>query len=166
MNEPLVRKATPLDLEEILRVYEQARQTMIDRGNPSQWGKSYPPKEVIENDVKEGNLYVVTLNGDIHGVFAFILGEDPTYQRIVKGNWISSSPYGTIHRVASDGAIKGLFPLILSYCLTITSHLRMDTHEDNFAMRHLALKYGFQECGVIFVKDGSPRIAFERIESD
>ena len=36
----------------------------------------------------------------LHGVFAFILGEDPTYGVIEDGQWLSGDPYGTIHRIA------------------------------------------------------------------
>ncbi len=40
--------------------------------------------------------------------FAFILGEDPTYQQI-DGAWLNDQPYGTIHRIAGNGKIKGTF---------------------------------------------------------
>lgn len=31
-------------------------------------------------------------------------------------------------------------------------------------MQHLICKNGFQKCGIIYVEDGSPRIAYEKIE--
>ena len=41
-------------------------------------------------------------------------------------------------------------------------HLRIDTHENNKVMQHLILKNGFEKCGIIYVDDGSPRVAFEK----
>lgn len=40
--------------------------------------------------------------------------------------------------------------------------MRIDTHENNKVMQHLIKKNGFQECGIIYVEDGSPRIAYEK----
>ena len=31
-------------------------------------------------------------------------------------------------------------------------------------MQHLIEKNGFQRCGIIYVEDGSPRIAYEKIK--
>ena len=39
--------------------------------------------------------------------------------------------------------------------------LRIDTHKDNRPMQAVIRKFGFQECGVIYVADGSSRLAFD-----
>ncbi len=44
------------------------------------------------------------------------------------------------------------------------SNFRIDTHNDNKIMQHVIEKNGFIRCGIIYVKDGSPRIAYEKIE--
>ena len=41
------------------------------------------------------------------------------------------------------------------------AHLRVDTHATNRAMRHLLDKEGFVYCGIIYMPDGSPRVAYE-----
>ena len=46
---------------------------------------------------------------------------------------------------------------------TRTGHLRIDTHADNHVMQRCILREGFSRCGVIYVADGSARVAFERI---
>ena len=33
-------------------------------------------------------------------------------------------------------------------------------------MRHLLEKNGFKECGIIYVEDGTPRIAFQRYQKN
>ena len=81
-----IRKATPWDLPRIREIYEVARQFMRKNGNHSQWGKGDEPEALIEGDICQGNLYVLE-EADIHAVFAFIIGEDPTYLEIEEGNW-------------------------------------------------------------------------------
>ena len=98
-------------------------------------------------------------------MFAFILGDDPTYARI-EGAWKSDASYGTIHRIASDGEVKGIFAAAIAFCKTRSAHLRIDTHADNKTMRHAIEKAGFKECGIIRVADGTPRIAYELIPEE
>ncbi len=76
-------------------------------------------------------------DGKIHGVFTFIIGKDPTYQKIEQGAWLSNSSYGTIHRVANDGAEKEIMRKTVSYCENKMTHLRIDTHGDNRIMQNL-----------------------------
>ena len=155
----------PDDLPSILPVYEAAREFMRQNGNATQWGDHFPPQELLEQDVKEERLYVVEEDGNIHASFVFVLGEDPHYRIIDNGKWLSDTPYGTIHRVASDGSLSGVFDEMVKFCRKQIAHLRIDTHERNLVMRHLIQKNGFVQCGTIYVRDGSPRIAFEWMES-
>ena len=151
------------DLQSILVIYKKARQFMINTGNPNQWASGGPTKEQLLNDISNNDLYVIKEKDDIVGVFAFIIGEDSTYKVIEQGHWLSDSEYGTIHRVASNGTVHGLFDLIIDYCSSKIDHLRIDTHSDNKVMQHLIEKNGFLKCGIIYVNDGSPRIAYERL---
>lgn len=163
MEELAVRLAKKEDLPEILPIFAYARAFMAAQGNGSQWGQTNPPLEILEGDIRKGQLYVLTRHDRICGVFAFVLGEDPTYGYI-EGGWNSSQPYGTIHRVAGNGTEKGIFAACVNFCRKQCAYLRIDTHQDNKIMRHLIRKQGFSYCGVIYVKDGSPRLAFDRIE--
>ena len=90
-----------------------------------------------------------------------MIGEDPTYLKIEQGNWISDEPYGVVHRVASDGTVHGVLGRIMDYCKGQMPHLRIDTHEENKVMQHVIEKCGFVRCGIIYVSDGTPRIAYE-----
>lgn len=159
----MIRIATNNDLPTILNIYEYARRFMKENGNKTQWNNTFPPKDLLLQDIDEERLYVYEENNIVHGVFAFIIGEDETYKKIENGAWLSNDIYGTIHRVASDGQVKGMLNKIISYCETKISHLRIDTHENNKIMKHLILKNGFIECGIIYVEDGSPRIVYEKL---
>ncbi|MBQ4513641.1 MAG: GNAT family N-acetyltransferase [Anaerolineaceae bacterium] len=160
-----VRHTTMADLPEIREVYAYARELMKKNGNPTQWGDKFPPEEKILWDIEHGTGYaVVDDNGVICGVFAFIIGPDPTYAVIEDGKWLNDNDeYGTIHRIATNGKTHGVFDACIDYCQSQIGNLRIDTHQDNKAMLHLITSRGFQRCGIIYTSDdGTPRIAFQR----
>ncbi len=104
----MFRGATRSDLPEILKIYARAREAMAAAGNPAQWGTSFPPEELLKEDIDSNRLFVYLVNGELEAVFAFILGPDPTYAAIEDGQWLNDTlPYGTIHRLASAGKRKG-----------------------------------------------------------
>lgn len=158
-----IEKAKRGDLPRISELYAYARNFMKETGNATQWQDNYPPETMLLDDMKNGNLYVVKSANTIHAVFAFIPGAEPTYSKIRQGKWLSEAGYWTLHRIAGDGTVHGIFDAIIAFCHDKTNHLRIDTHKDNKIMQHLILKNGFQKCGIIHVSDGSPRIAYEKI---
>ena len=160
----MIQKATLTQLPEILKLYARARSFMAQTGNPDQWGDVYPPEEMIREDIKNGKSYVNLENGNICAVFYFAVEEDPTYGYIEDGAWLDPSPYGVIHRVASNGTVPGTLRRCLDFCREKIRHLRIDTHADNYPMQHLLDKMGFTRCGIVYMEDGSPRIAYERME--
>ena len=156
-----IRKTEFTDLPRLREIYSHARDFMRSSGNPTQWGDSRPHESLIIGDIEQGNGYVVEHDGKIVGVFAFIIGEEPTYQEI-DGEWLNSAPYGTIHRIANSGEAHGVFSACLDFCFELIPNVRIDTHRDNAPMLHLIRKHGFTECGTIWVDDGTPRIAFQK----
>ncbi len=159
----MIRPATQSDLPRVLEIYRAAREIMRQSGNSTQWGTHYPPKEMIQEDIQKGQLYVICEEDEIQGVFAFILGDEPTYAHMEGGAWLDESPYGTMHRLAGDGKTPGLFAKCLAFCKTQCPHLRADTHAQNHRVQHLLEAQGFQRLGQIHVADGSPRVAYELI---
>ena len=159
MKDMKIRPAMQADLKEIEEIYAIARQFMCANGNPTQWNNGYPQRELLEEDIRQGKLYVAEQEHEICGVFMFALGEDPTYGYMEGGTWRSDTPYGTIHRIASRSS--GVFAAALAYCRSQCAHLRIDTHADNKPMQHLVEKHGFSRRGIIYVEDGTPRIAFD-----
>ena len=155
-----IRLAKPGDLSAIMNIYAQARASMAAAGNSTQWGGFYPPETLLKEDIGRKQLYVLVNENGLYGVFAFILGEDPTYRRI-DGSWGDSSAYGTIHRLAGQKGSSGVFADCLAFCREKCRHVRADTHRDNLIMQHLLEKHGFMYCGIIYVADGTPRLAYE-----
>lgn len=159
----MIRLATLTDLTRIHEVYALAKETMLKSGNRNQWLGGYPSQNLLIDDIQRKQLYVLEYNNQIEAVFALILGVDATYLKIHEGKWISGEPYGTIHRLASSGKVRHVLEKAVVYSLDIIPHLRIDTHEDNAIMRHLLAVLQFQYCGIIYLKDGSPRLAYEYI---
>ena len=158
MEQMKIRPAVQADLDEILKIYESARRYMAVNGNPTQWVNGYPRQELLLEDIRLQRLYAVLRDDIICGAFVFFIGEDPTYAYI-EGAWGLDTPYGVIHRIAGIGG--GVFTAALDYCRTRISHMRIDTHSNNKTMQHVVEKAGFVKRGIIYVEDGSPRIAYE-----
>lgn len=155
-----VRKAEKKELERIMEIYAYAQEYMIQNGNPTQWGHCYPERTMVEEDLASGVCHVVYDDGGIHGVFALFEGKDPTYAYIENGTWLNDEPYITIHRIAGDGQVGGVFQCASDYCKTVSDNVRIDTHADNKTMQHLVEKNAFIKCGIIYVSDGTPRLAY------
>lgn len=167
-KEAAVRPAAPADVERISEIYARARVFMAESGNPGQWGEGEPSKEVIKRDIERGNCYVLETENAIEAVFAYIEGEDPTYREIAEGAWKQEGAYGTIHRLASAGNRRGVAALCFDWCMGKAmvhgcASLRADTHADNRPMQRAFAGAGFVRCGVIYLENGAPRLAYERI---
>lgn len=155
-----IRKSTYDDLDRIKEILVHARQYMKESGNPTQWGDNRPSISLIENDIQKGNSYVVVDENEVVATFAFIVGEDPTYLDI-DGKWLNDFKYGTIHRIASNGKVKGIFPFVINELKKLGIDIRIDTHINNKTMIHQIEKAGFKYCGVIVVDDGTKRNAYQ-----
>lgn len=147
----------------MLEIFEQAKGIMRSDGNFGQWTGGYPSVEVLKADMERGSSYVISDSGsEIVGTFAFIPGIEPTYNYI-EGKWLTDGPYATIHRLASGPESHGIARECFDWCWSRVQNLRIDTHADNSIMQHCILKYGFTYCGVIYLANGDPRLAYQKI---
>ena len=112
-----IRKSTREDIKQIMAIFTTAKEYMAAHGNKTQWGDGYPGEEILKTDIDAGNSYVIVNNGMIVGTFSFIIGEEPTYQVIKNGKWTDGRLYGTIHRLASNGIVKGIARACFEYCI-------------------------------------------------
>ena len=97
----------------------------------------------------------------IVGYFALLPSPEPTYN-VIDGAWLTDEPYGVIHRMASYPDVHGIFSAVIDFAAARYAHLRIDTHRDNRIMQHLIRKHGFTYCGIIWLQDGTERLAYER----
>lgn len=159
-----IRKASVTDLERIMEIFRSARNFMAATGNPNQWINGYPQQDFVEKEIEQGHCYVcVTTNQTVVGTFCLLPSPDPNYSIIYNGKWLDNEPYHVIHRLASDGSVKGIGKICLDWCTSQFKNLRIDTHADNHIMQSLAERYSFVKCGIIHVANGTPRIAYQRV---
>ena len=158
----MIQKAELSQLPQLMAIYEKARIFMARSGNPDQWGTAYPPEEMIRQDIQDGKCYV-NLSGDhIRAVFYFAVETDPTYGYI-EGGWLNDAPYGVIHRIAVGDSGKGVAAECFAFAAQHCENLRIDTHEKNIPMQRCLAKNGFTRCGIIYLEDGDPRIAYQKV---
>ena len=164
-----IRKTEEKDLDRIMEIYAYARSFMAEHENPNQWGPTnWPPETLIREDIRNGNSYVCAdENSRILGTFYFMQGKDiePCYREITDGTWLDDSAYGVVHRIASDGSVRGVGSFCVNWAFDQCGHLRIDTHGDNYVMQNMLKKLGFVHCGTIYVEeDHYPRLAYEKSE--
>ena len=155
-----IRLANERDLQEILSLYEQARAFMIQAGNPHQWTDGYPRKELLDEDIREQRLYVVTQGNEILGVLVLMDGPEPDYATL-QGNWLNEAPYQVIHRMTSKRG--GIAHEVFEWAMTRTDSLRIDTHQDNAPMRHTLEREGFVSVGELTLANGEKRRGYHKV---
>lgn len=158
-----IRPTRPDDIPAVLGVFASAKRYMRRCGNKDQWAGSYPDEDAVMKDIARGSSFVGTdSDGVIRMTFALVLGPDPTYA-VIEGQWLNSDrPYGTLHRVASDGTCRDVLGAAVAFASTRTRWLRIDTHCDNAPMLRAIARCGFTRCGIVTIADGTLRTAFEQ----
>ncbi|MCE5204674.1 MAG: GNAT family N-acetyltransferase [Porphyromonadaceae bacterium] len=158
-----IRPATYADLPDLMAVYAIAREFMCRSGNASQWAGGYPAESFIIEEIASEHSFVCENEAkEIAGTFCLICGEDPTYAQIYDGEWLNHEPYATVHRIASRGKEKGVAKSCIEWCFTRYPNIRIDTHRDNLVMQHIIQSMGFTYCGIVFVSDGTERLAYQK----
>ena len=158
------RQATYADQDNLMKVFEGAKQIMRSCGNLYQWNDGYPSVDVVREDIESGHCILACEGEEILATMALIPGPDPTYSYI-EGCWPNEDPYYVIHRIATPTPGQNLASRMFDWAFeNISSQgvscIRIDTHRDNCIMKHILTKYGFLECGVIYLANGDSRDAY------
>ncbi len=164
-----IRKSKIEDLARLMELFAEARATIGALGI-DQWQDGYPNEQVVMEDIMLGRSYCMEQDGQLWGTFVLV-PEEPCYDCITQGRWRSNEEdYIAIHRVAVAVAKRGqgLPGMMMSYaadCAVVLGRcaLRIDTHRGNVVMRRMLEKQGFQHCGTIYLQNGDPRVAYERL---
>ena len=161
----MIRRANKEDIKFIMRIYEAAKKKMRADGNLHQWSDKYPDEETLLNDIARGELYIAHDGNEIYGVFMLSFSGEDTY-KVIQGAWFNDEPYAVIHRIASFGKGKNLLKDVIDFAFEKTNNIRIDTHEDNNIMHTLLKKLGFIYTGIIHLKNGDERRAYQLIKSE
>lgn len=159
----MIRKAVKDDIEYIMLIYEEAKKKMRLDGNMKQWNDKYPGIETLLDDISRAELYVAYDEKGIYGVFMLSFSGEETYNDI-EGEWLNEEPYAVIHRIASLGKGRHLLHDAIALAFNYTDNIRIDTHEDNKIMRTLLDKLGFIYTGIIYLKSGDERRAYQLVK--
>lgn len=160
----MIRRANKNDLISIMPIYDAAKAKMRADGNMHQWSDTYPDEETLLADIARGELYLACEDDEIYGVFMLSFSGEETYKEI-HGAWLNDEPYAVIHRIASLGKGKKLLKDAIDFAFDKTNNIRIDTHEDNNIMRSLLNKLGFIYTGIIHLKSGDERRAYQLVKS-
>lgn len=163
------RKSNETDINNIMSIIKQAQAYFKEHGI-NQWQNNYPNTETINNDIDNNNSYVLLKDNKIVATAAVSFDGEKTYNSIHEGKWITNNEFAVIHRIAVDNTYKGLglssqiIKSVEKLCLSKdVCSIKVDTHERNISMQKLLKKNNFEYCGIIYLEDGSKRIAFEKI---
>ena len=162
-----LRQATMADASTAVDILHSARDFQREQGFV-QWPDGYPDHTDVQNDIEEGNGYVLLVDEQIAGYMYIGFDGDPAYPQ-VKGAWHSDLPYAVVHRMGIGGDFRGkgladkAFSLVAHFCLDRgIFNLRIDTDEANKRMQHILKKNGFSYCGTVIQGNGD-RMAFDKI---
>jgi len=163
-----LRLAQTLDLPAMMAIVSQA-QAALKAAGIDQWQNGYPTPEILLQDMDRKNAYVLVDQDEIIAMMTVIFNDEPTYDRIYDGAWLTTGAFAVVHRMAVADKRKqcGIASYLIGEVERIcrANHipsLKMDTHKDNKPMRHLLEKCGLVRCGFILLRDGNPRIAYEK----
>lgn len=162
------RHSTTEDIPFIMGIIAQAQNYFKQLG-VDQWQDGYPNTEVILNDIRNHNSYILIQDNKIIATAMISFDGEPTYTDI-DGRWLTNNPYAVVHRVAVESALKGqnIAGTVMAFAEKMCHErqvpcIRIDTHKENQSMQRVAVKNGFQYCGIIKVRNGAPRNAYEKI---
>lgn len=153
----MVEKANINDINSIMEVIESGR-TFLSSQGLDQWQDGHPNIEMVLEDIKNNDFYVIKDNDKIVSCAAIINNDDPNYNKIYEGKWLTNNKYLVIHRFATlkEYQNKGYATEIINYAKSIKekgASIRIDTHINNIPMQNLLTKNGFSLCGKIYLDD-------------
>ena len=164
------RRAQNSDVDKIVQILHDAISFLKESGS-SQWQSGYPNRETVEEDIEKEVAWVLTVDNEVAGYAAVVIGREPTYADI-EGKWENNvDTYATIHRIAVSSKFRGmhLSQFFLSNIISLTyaqgiHNFRIDTSRKNKIVQHIAVSHNFIERGIIQVTEDpvdSSRIAYE-----
>ena len=153
----------------VLRIVNMSKEEFALAGI-DQWQKGYPKRSDFLQDIMVNESYTIFDDDCIMGTFMLSKDPEPTYNNVINGAWLHDGDYAVIHRFTIDpthrrqGLASKTFKeieLILGKDDSIKS-IRIDSHKNNLGMQSLLKKMGYEYIGLIYLKDGDERYAYEK----
>ena len=135
-NEQLtIEKGNLTDLDVLFQMYKRAKD-VLENDKIYQWTNNYPTRSIIENDLKDGILYVLKNNNKIIGAINISENQEPEYKTI---DWqFNDTKVLVIHRlvVHPNKQNKGFARLLMDFAEDYTKQnnftsIRLDAYSQN-----------------------------------
>jgi GNAT superfamily N-acetyltransferase len=147
-----VRPGTSDDVAAVMALVRRVVPMMRATGN-LQWDAEYPDAAVFERDVVRAQLWVAEIDGQIAGMAAITMDQEPEYAEV---GWDTSEPAVVVHRLAVDPAYrgKGVAMALMLQAEQVArtrqiSVLRVDTNTQNEVTQRLFPRLGYLLAGEI-----------------
>ena len=175
LTEPVTcRKAEMEDLPIVMDLLARARKR-LKKARVNVWQGPYPDQSVFEEDIRNGDCWLVLYGTEPAGLFCLVGPGVPYYDaELTDGKWHGAAPYAILRRNIVDAkyAGTGMANHEMRFIEELarergTSSIRVLTHKKNQPMKHLLLRSGYAYRGNVELKaepglSGS-RQAFEKL---
>ena len=151
------------DLEDILKITEEARAVMKQRGI-DQWQDGYPGPEHFQKDIEKGECHLIFHGNELAGFFSLSPEDEPVFASIRDGKWTEGVPGCVLHRAAVAAKYRGTG--IAQYMMKAAEKeaealgfrcIRTDTYKKNKAMLRLLRDSGYRYRGNVFYMEEDDR---------
>ena len=157
-----IKLATVSDIPALHELFDTGRQRQQNNGF-TQWGKGYPAETLILEDIEREAAYIcLNDDGEMIGAISVFTDPDPTYFEI-EGEWLNEEPYASVHRIVTNGQVKGLGQYLLRWVQWNHDNIRIDTHKQNGPMKYILNKLDFEYCGIIYLENNEARNAYHYV---
>jgi GNAT superfamily N-acetyltransferase len=146
----MIRKANIKDLDQIMNIISDTVKEMKTYNN-TQWDENYPQAKDFENDIKNEDLYVDELDGQVVGLICVNYIEPDEYLDI---NWAFDKKAMIIHRMAVNSNFRNqkIGTRLMKFAEELAKnngvvYLKTDTYSLNIKMNSLFKKFGYKLAG-------------------
>lgn len=154
----LFRRATINELDEVNNILIKIKKHMNET-NLNQWDEIYPTESILENDIKNNELYVLLQNNII---VSFIVLNENQEELYKVGKWqYTSDKIAVIHRLCVNPEVqnKGLGRKILALSEEFLKSsgymsIRLDAFTKNSHALNLYTKSGYTKTGIVTFRKG------------
>lgn len=162
-----IKQADSYDLSAVMKLIRACTEAMR-LAKIFQWDDIYPNKEQLEEDLKEGSLYVIRNEDICLGSVSFNEKQEDAYQEV---DWRGGDPVLVVHRLCVDPTFQGQgiakelmrFGEIMAMKRGFAS-IRLDAYSGNPKAVSLYERLGYQKVGsVTFPRRDLPFYCFEKI---
>ena len=161
----MLKRAVLNDTKNVFDVFSKATDKLCSLGI-QQWDNIYPNIDVIRDDIKKGQMYILYINGKI-AACGVINDDGEGYEN---GNWQFGTNYRIIHRFCvlpdfqSMGVGKKMLSLLHDEILRQGfSSVRIDVFPKNKAALNLYNDFGYIDVGEVEYRKGIFRLMEKKL---